>query len=211
MVSPVKGINMPLHRLLISACAAALLATLTGIVGAVALRPNKVTDDSVCDLSHNTNAYLGGSVLIPGDAPYKDQFDAFFRLAATFVATKRANGQLLILQGSSSVSVDRPTLTEVANAACAVAAVSRTEVSIPFIAGESRPGFELRCVISKREDLAARLAEMERSDPLDSLKARLQAAARDPSGSGRAYTAPSDRKVCDRMTLGSILQGGRCK
>ena len=154
---------MPLHRLLISACAAAFLTTLNDTAEAVALRPNKATDDTVCDLSHNTNAFLGGSVLIPGDAPYKDQFDAFFRLAATFVATKCANGQLLILQGSSSVSVDRPTLTEVANAACTVAAVSRTEVSVPFIAGESRPGFELRCVISKREELAAKLAELERA------------------------------------------------
>ncbi len=203
---------MPLHRLLISACAAALLTTLNDTAEAVALRPNKATDDTVCDLSHNTNAFLGGSVLIPGDAPYKDQFDAFFRLAATFVATKCANGQLLILQGSSSVSVDRPTLTEVANAACTVAAVSRTEVSVPFIAGESRPGFELRCVISKREELTAKLAELERADPLDSLKARLQAAARDPSGSGRASAAPSDKnKDCGKMTLASLLQGGGCK
>lgn len=203
---------MPLHRLLISACAAALLTTLNDTAEAVALRPNKATDDTVCDLSHNTNAFLGGSVLIPGDAPYKDQFDAFFRLAATFVATKCANGQLLILQGSSSVSVDRPTLTEVANAACTVAAVSRTEVSVPFIAGESRPGFELRCMISKREELAAKLAELERADPLDSLKARLQAAARDPSGSGRASAAPSDKnKDCGKMTLASLLQGGGCK
>ena len=203
---------MPLHRLLISACAAALLTTLNDTAEAVALRPNKATDDTVCDLSHNTNAFLGGSVLIPGDAPYKDQFDAFFRLAATFVAAKCANGQLLILQGSSSVSVDRPTLTEVANAACTVAAISRTEVSVPFIAGESRPGFELRCVISKREELATKLAELERADPLDSLKARLQAAARDPNGSGRASAAPSDKnKDCGKMTLASLLQGGGCK
>jgi hypothetical protein len=202
---------MSLHRLLISTCAAALLATLNGTAVGVALRPSKATDGSVCDLSHNTNAFLGGSVLIPGDAPYKDQFDAFFRLAATFVATKCANGQLLILQGSSSVSVDRPTLTEVANAACTVAAVSRTEVSVPFIAGESQPGFELRCVISKREALATRLAELERADPLDSLKARLQAAARDPSGSGRAPATPSDKKDCGKMTLASLLQGGGCK
>ena len=96
--------------------------------------------------------------------------------------------------------------------ACTVAAVSRTEVSVPFIAGESRPGFELRCVISKREELTAKLAELERADPLDSLKARLQAAARDPSGSGRASAAPSDKnKDCGKMTLASLLQGGGCK
>jgi hypothetical protein len=203
---------MPLHRLLISACAAALLTTLNDAAEAVALRPNKVTDDSVCDLSHNTNGFIGGSVLIPAVASYKDKLDAYFRLAATFVATKCANGQLLILQGSSSVGVDRPSLTEVANAACTVAAVSRTEVSVPFMAGKSEPGFELRCVISKREELAAKLAELERADPLDSLKARLQAAARDPSGSGRASAAPSDKnKDCGKITLASLLQSGGCK
>lgn len=41
-----------------------LLALLFGILaaqqaGAVALRPNKATDDSVCDLTHHTNLYLG--------------------------------------------------------------------------------------------------------------------------------------------------------
>jgi len=204
---------MPLHRLLISACAAALLTTLNDTAEGVALRPNKATDDSVCDLSHNTNGFIGGSVLIPVAASYKDKLDAYFRLAATFVATKCANGQLLVLQGSSSVGVDRPSLTEVANAACTVAAVTRTEVSVASITpGESEPAFELRCVISKREELAAKLAELERADPLDSLKGRLQAAARDPSGSGRASAAPSDKnKDCDKMTLASLLQGGGCK
>jgi hypothetical protein len=202
---------MPLHRLLISACAAALLTTLNDTVEAVALRPNKATDDTVCDLSHNTNAFLAGLVLISGDAPYKDQFDAFFRLAATFVATKCANGQMLILQGSSTVSVDKPTLTEVANSACTVAGVARTEVSVPFIAGESRPGFELRCVISKRDELAAKLVDLERTDPMDSLKARLAAAARDPSSSARATGSTDQKRDCSQVTLATLLQGGGCK
>ena len=203
---------MHLHRFLISACVAVLLTTLNNAVEAVALQPNKATDDSVCDLSPHTNRFLAGSVLIPGDAAYKDQFDAFFRLAATFVATKCTNGQVLILQGSSNVSVNRPTLTEVANSACSVAAVSRAEISVSFMAGETQPGFELRCVISKLEELATKLAELERADPFDSLKARLQAAARDPSGSGRASAAPSDKnKDCGKMTLASLLQGGGCK
>jgi hypothetical protein len=203
---------MPLHRFLVLACVAAWLAALSHAADAVALRPNKATDESVCDLSHNTNGFLSGSVLIPADASYKDQLDAFFRLAATFVATKCANGQVLILQGSSSVGVDRPSLTEVANAACAVASVSRTEVSVPLIAGESRPGFELRCVISKREELAAKLVDLERADPMESLKARLAAAARDPSSSTRATGSTADQKKdCGQVTLASLLQGGGCK
>ena len=31
---------------------------------AVALRPNKTTDDSVCDLTHHTNLYLGSKTLV---------------------------------------------------------------------------------------------------------------------------------------------------
>lgn len=203
---------MPLHRLLMSACASALLATLSHTAEAVALRPNKATDDSVCDLSHNTNAFLSGSVFIPAVAPYEDKLNAYVRLAATFVATKCANGQMLILQGSSSVGIDRPSLTEVANAACTVAGVARTEVSVPFLGGKSEPGFELRCVISKREELAVKLVELERTDPMESLKARLAAAARDPSSTARAPGSSAEQKKdCGQVTLATLLQGGGCK
>jgi hypothetical protein len=202
---------MPQHGFLISIVAAALI-TLHSTSEAVALRPNKSTDNTVCDLSHNTNGFIGRTVLIPGDAPYKDQVDAFFRIAATFVVSKCANGQLLILQGSSSVSVDRPSLAETANSACTAAGVSQTDMSVPsMIPGEVEPAFELRCVISKREELAAKLAAMEQADPLDSLKARLQAAARSSTGQGASASSSDKNKDCSKMTLASLLQGGACK
>ena len=202
---------MPLHGFLISACVVALLTTFSDTAEAVALRPNKATDDTVCDLSPNTSRYFNGSVLIPAGAAPDDQVNAYFRLASGFVTNNCANGQLLILHDMSFLAAATSALTQLANASCTAASVSRTEISVPFMDG-TKPGFELRCVISKREELAAKLAELERADPLDSLKARLQAAARDPSQSGRASATPSDKnKDCGKMTLASLLQGGGCK
>lgn len=66
---------------------------------AVALRPNKTTDDSVCDLTHHTNLYLGSKTLVPSVAQTKDKVDAYFRLAGEFVASKCKNGQLLMVRG----------------------------------------------------------------------------------------------------------------
>lgn len=194
-----------------------LLALLTIALGihttaqAVSMRPSKATDDSVCDLSHNTTGYLGSGLLVPATAAPKDQIDAFFRLAASFVASKCSNGQTLILQGLAAVSVDLPSLTQVANSACGAATVKRSEVSVP-LAGQAEPGFELRCVISKREELAAKLAELERVDPMESLKARLAAAARDPGSNARASGSSAEQKKdCNQVTLATVLQGGGCK
>lgn len=202
--------------MLIGRLAAAVTVTfLAGVaavpVEAVSLRPNKATDDTVCDLTHDTIGYLGGSMLVPAAASQKDQLDAYFRLAATFVSSKCANGQLLILQGASSSAIDSTSLPQVSNASCAAATVSRAEVSIPFM-GRSEPGFELRCVISKRDELTATLASLERSDPMAALKARLQAAARDPNAQSPASRASLEpKKDCGKMTLGSLIQGGSCK
>ena len=107
-------------------------ATVVSSTFAVSLRPNKATDDSVCDLAHDTNLYLGSKTLVPSVASKRDHVDAFFRLAATFVASKCRNGQTLILQGATASSIDVQSLTEVANSACAVASVVRTEVKLPL-------------------------------------------------------------------------------
>lgn len=191
---------------------ALLVAATTSPVGAVSLRGNKATDNTVCDLTHDTNAYLSSMVLVPAVAAQKDQVDALFRLAANFVASKCANGQLLMLQGSNDVSVDSPSLTEVANSACSVASVVRTEIK-RTVGERSKPGFELRCTITKLDHLIGKLADLERADPMDSLKARMQAAVLDEergSTTGSGSTAQG-KKDCGKMTLGSLLQGGTCK
>lgn len=194
---------------LLAACFASLLTVFLCPSQAVALRPGKATDATVCDLTPNTTGFLGGSLLIPAGAAKRDQVDAYFRLSGSFVAQKCSDGQILIVQGMSDLAVAVESMIQLANSACAVAAVIRSEVSIPFL-GNSEPGFELRCPISKRDALAAHLAELERTDPMDSLKARLQAAAR-PDGAPTPVAAPEKKTDCDKITLATLLQGGACK
>ena len=198
------------HSALVFAAVTSFFAC-TESAQAVSLRTGKATDDSVCDLGHDTIGFLGGSMLIPSSATPKDQVDGYFRLGATFVALKCGNGQMLILQGLAGSSSASPALQQIASSACPVASISRSEVSVPVV-GRALPGFELRCVISKREELAAKLAELERTDPRESLKARLAAAARDPGSTPRASGSSSEQKKdCGQVTLGTVLQGGGCK
>ena len=200
-------------RCLVAVCGVALISGLQQPTAeAVALRPNKATDDSVCDLAHDTIGFLGGSMLIPASASQSDQVDAYFRLASTFVALKCANGQLLIVQGMSGSFIAPVALQNVASSACAAATVARTDITVP-LGGRALAGFELRCVISKRDELATKLSQLEQSDPMSALKARLQAAAaRDAAGGTPSSNGPaSANKDCARVTLASLLQGGACK
>jgi len=190
---------------------AALLTLCQLSAQAVALRPGKATDATVCDLTPNTIGYLGGFLLIPAAASRRDQVDAYFRLSATFVAQKCSDGQILILQGMSDLAVARDSLVQVANSACAASTVVRTEVSIPFL-GNSEPGFELRCPISKMAQLSMQLGELERADPMESLNARLQAAVRVQGATAPSSGASADRQGgCDKVTLATLIQGGACK
>ena len=192
------------------AVATGLMAVGTAAL-AVALRPGKVTDSSVCDMGHNTNGYLGGKMLVPAVAAPKDQVDAFFRMASTFVATNCANGQLLILQGSADVDVDEPSLMRVANSACTVADVKRTE-STASRGDFTYPTFELRCTIVKHSELRKQLAELEQADPMEALKGRLIRSMQDASGDTTSRgPSTTTKKDCGRLTLGVLLQGGACR
>ena len=73
--------------IVLSTAAALTTVVMTTSSVAVSLRPNKATDDSVCDLAHDTNLFLGSKVLVPSVATKKDQVDAFFRLAAASMAS----------------------------------------------------------------------------------------------------------------------------
>lgn len=179
---------------------------------AVAMRPDQPTDPSVCDLSHQTNLFLSQRTFIPAAAAPEDQVTAYFRLAATFVATECRNGQVLILQSSFEDPIDERSLAQVASASCAVADIKRSPV--PMTAGSrSWLGTEWRCTLIKRTELAERLALLESQDPFESLRARMAAAARGAAGgptrpvTGPATTAPD----CSRLSLASLLRGGSCK
>ena len=180
---------------------------------AVSLRPGRTTDLSVCDMAHNTNGFFGGKLLVPAVAAPKDQVDAYFRMGATFVASDCSDGQVLILQGSSDVDVDTPSLTQVAYSACKVADVKRTE-SLASAGDYSYPTFELRCTIVKHGALRKQLSDLELTDSMESLKARLarsveEARKADSPRGTNAGTA----KDCGKLTFGSVIagMGGHCK
>lgn len=190
---------------------AVALALLASGATAISLRPGKATDASVCDLSHNTNGFLGGKMLVPAVAAHKDKVDAFFRMGAAFIASNCANGQVLILHGTSDVDVDAPSLTQVANSSCMAADVKRTE-SMAARGDHTYPTFELRCTIVKHAELQKQLADLERADPMDSLKGRLARAVQEASGATASTgSAATGKKECGKLTLGSLLQGGSCK
>lgn len=188
----------------------ALIVLMQGQAEAVALRPDRATDDSVCDLGPNTNGYLGRKTLVPAVASSTDQIDAYFRMASSFVASRCRDGQVLILQGSADVSVDLPSLTQVANSACVVSGVSRSE-STTSVGDRTVPAFELRCTIAKHGELVKQLADLERKDPMDSLKARMVGAVQQAERGGRTSNSPPERKDCGKITLGALLQGGNCR
>lgn len=188
----------------------AFIVTAHGQAEAVALRPDKATDDSVCDLAPNTNGYLGRKMLVPAVASPKDQIDAYFRMASSFIATHCKDGQALILQGSSDVSVDAPSLTQVANSACIVAGVTRSE-SATAAGDRTVPGFELRCTIAKHGELVQKLADLERNDPMNALKARMVGAVQQAEQGSRTSNSGTTKKDCNKVTLATLLQGGNCK
>lgn len=194
--------------------ASSLLAGLLFFVSidahAVALRLNKATDESVCDLTHDTNYVLGQRTLVPAVASTKDQIDAFFRLAGEFVATKCRNGQMLMLQGSSTSNTDVRSLTALAETSCAIASITRTETTIPF-GDHARPAFDLRCTILKHDELVAKLNELEKTDPMASLKARMFEAVQRAEGSAPAGPNGVAKKDCGKVTLATLFGGGACK
>jgi hypothetical protein len=194
--------------------AASVTLGATTPAGAVALRPNKSTDDTVCDLTHHTNAYLGSKTLVPSVASSNDQIDAYFRLAAQFITSNCRDGQLLMLQGNASSSIDTRSLNEVASSACTIASVARSDVTLTG-GGMTRPGFELRCTIVKHDELVKKLEELERTDPMESLKARMyEAVRRAEGGSAAASNAEASKassqsgRDCSKLSFSSIFYRG---
>lgn len=192
------------------AAALAALVLASESATAVSLRPNKATDDSVCDLTHDTNAFLTSKVLVPAAADQKDQVEALVRLAGEFVSANCRDGQILLLEGSSEVGADPRSLTEVANMACAVAMIERTEIK-RAVGERSKFGFQLRCPISKHERLTKNLADRERTESMPALKARMYSKVQEEHGTSPSGTTQADKDKCGRMTLSSLLAGGNCK
>lgn len=212
-ITPAKAVKTLVQmKCGVLACVAAAAACMHAVTGeAASLRPNKATDSSVCDLSPGTNEFLARRMLIPAVADPKDQQEAYFRMAAGFVVANCVDGQLLILQGPTDIPVDVRSLQDVANSACLVADVRRSEVSTPGHRGEPEGGFELRCKISKHAELEKQLADREKAEPMDTLKARMANSVR-AAERGEVHPrnpAASQPADCSKMTLSSLIQGGR--
>lgn len=187
----------------------ASLCAVSGETAAVALRPGKTTDPSVCDLGPNTTRFLGSQVLVPAVANSPDKIAAYSRLAGAFIVQNCTNSQLLILHGTTDVDSDRSALEEVANSSCRVADVRQTEARAsegPYSYGT----FELRCNISKLDELKAKLQTLEVQDPFEALKARLAGSANHPTTASSRGTSV-DKKGCEKLTLGTLMQGGACE
>ncbi|WOB11121.1 hypothetical protein [Piscinibacter gummiphilus] len=153
--------------------AAAVAIALPAVSWAVSLRPNKPTDDTICDLGPNTTGNLGSLVFVPGNARVSDQADLLFRVGAGFVSSRCADGQTLVVHGDAARQLDQASLEKIAHSACASSTVVRT--SVPFTTNLNRmvPGFELRCPISKQKQLADDLARLNQEESVEALAKRL--------------------------------------
>ena len=80
--------------IVLSTAAALTTVVMTTSSFAVSLRPNKATDESVCDLAHDTNLFLGSKVLVPSVATKKDQVDAFSGLPRPLSRASAETGKL---------------------------------------------------------------------------------------------------------------------
>jgi len=197
------------HKGVLLFALAATLAIGAPVAHAVALRPGKTTDSSVCDLGPNTTRFLASQTLVPAVAQPRDKISAYVRLAGTFVTEHCANGHLLILHGSTDVDSDSPALDEVAGSSCRVADIRRTEGQAsdgPYTYGT----FELRCTISKADEFKAKLKELEGKDPMEALKVRLAGSANRGDAASKAEP-PTAKKDCAKLALGALVQGGTCK
>ena len=127
-----------------------LLATVVGHSSfAVSLRPNKATDNSICDLGPNTTEGLTRLAYVSAEASHEDQVEAIVRIGSSFVTSKCSNGQILILHGKATDRLHTGAMERLSNSLCTASSVTRT--SVPYVSSLNRSseGFELRCPISK--------------------------------------------------------------
>lgn len=140
---------------------------------AVSLRPNKPTDTSICDLGPNTTGNLGSLVFVPSNARVGDQADLLFRVAASFVASRCADGQTLVVHGDAARQLDLTALEKIAHSACSSASVVRSAVPYTTNLNRTLPGFELRCPISKQKQLAEEVEKLNQEETVEAFAKRL--------------------------------------
>lgn len=195
-----------MRTVLVAFLTACILSVATS-AEAVAMRTNKATDDSVCDLGPQTSVYISRHILIPAVARAEDKQEMLFRYAGEFIARECRNAQLLIVHGNPEWGGDVQAMERLANSLCVVASVVKRDMTYVGASWTS-PGIELRCTISKMPQFRRNLADLERADPLEAVKQRLYTPpvpSRPAAGSG---SGPYPGRDCSQITLGTILLGG---
>jgi len=150
--------------------------------GRVSLRADRTPEDFLCDLGPNTTGILGRNISGPTleeHAPVDQWSEVYVRLAARFVASSCANGQILVLHSENTRPLEVASLPFLANALCLKDDSTYSEVrSSSGTTGAQHRGFELRCKITKLDKVKADLEALEKRESTESLIARLQAQAR---------------------------------
>ena len=175
----------------------------------VALRLNKPTDGSVCDLAPQTSDYIGEAVLLPAAAKPSDKEEMIFRYAGRFVVDNCRDGQVLILHGNPRFGGDTAAMERLANSMCLAASIRKVEV--PYqLTRKADPGLEYRCPISKMNEFRRQLTVRERQDPMEALKQRLYTQPGAPARVGwpGQNNNQAGGRDCSKLSLASIMMGG---
>jgi hypothetical protein len=148
-----------------------LLLVSAGGAGSAALRAQKPTDDSVCDLGPNTMEALARRALVPARQPLTVQVTAYTRIAAVFIVRNCSQGQVLIVDSKDGDQLDSRVLPDLAGSLCSASEIERRQMpGRSELTGEELRGFELRCRITK---FSAYKADFEDKEKLETTEAYL--------------------------------------
>ena len=196
------------------ACFAALL------VGAQAdawtIIPGGATDDSVCDLGRSTTQRISRRQWIPPNSPRHNEI--YIRYVTARILENCKDGQQLILGSPGRVqSLDEPVLSEVAKTFCKVSEIQRHAAPTKSeFSGETDPGFELKCQISKFTQANEAHQAREREKTTEAVLIEEQQkdvalrAPREQGGdvSGRWLDKTLSKEGCGKLGWGTIFGGG---
>lgn len=174
---------------------------------ATALRSDRPTDDSVCDLGSNTSLALMKIRSVPWHT--RDIDKVHERMLVSWVANQCHDGQMLIIDGATGDDWEHRYAESSALRLCIGAEIQKTSKG----SSQYPQAFEVRCVIRK---LATARKWNEDQDRLESLDAMIASRAGiiPPGGSNQHQEGITNvvEKAADRCSgrskLASILFGG---
>lgn len=196
------------------ACLATLLAGAQA--HAWTILPGGATDESVCDMGRSTTERISRRQWIPPSSPRHNE--VYVRYIAARILENCKDGQQLILGSPGDVqSLDEPVLSEVAKTFCKVSEIQRSAVPTKSEStGEMRPGFELKCQISKFTQANEAHQAREREKTTEAMLIEEQQkdvalrAPREQGGdvSGRWLDKTLTKEGCGKLGWGTIFGGG---